>query len=330
MANPAPGWYPDNADPRFLRWWDGNAWTPHTQPRPQPQPQPQAQQPQAVQHQQPVQPQHGHTPHVHPTQQHGQQAHAQQAQQAHAQQAQQAHPQHAYAQQHGYGPPEHAHPQGGGHHAQQAGGGQVRPGPLFTAPEILIAQQTSVFGISANAGAYRIFDTAGTQIGVFKEPDSTTSRLFDKVNPLADFTAKSFELTDAQGQVLLKVDNPQGFKDTLKPKFHVSAATGPVGLIEQQKVFAGRGFVFTVNGQPYGHFEEAGREGFSLRFICRDVHGNQIAEFIKRSAGRQSFKEIATQDDSYVLLRPQPIPEPLGSLVLISACAMDSVFFERP
>lgn len=29
-----PGWYPDHHDPRLLRWWDGNAWSYHVQPRP--------------------------------------------------------------------------------------------------------------------------------------------------------------------------------------------------------------------------------------------------------------------------------------------------------
>lgn len=27
-----PGWYPDPSDPRFVRWWDGVVWTPHTTP----------------------------------------------------------------------------------------------------------------------------------------------------------------------------------------------------------------------------------------------------------------------------------------------------------
>lgn len=28
----APGWYPDPQNPNIVRWWDGDAWSPHTQP----------------------------------------------------------------------------------------------------------------------------------------------------------------------------------------------------------------------------------------------------------------------------------------------------------
>lgn len=56
-----PGWYPDQANPQLLRWWDGYAWTPHTQPNPAaapPQPAPQPVQPyQFHPGQPPVQPQ---------------------------------------------------------------------------------------------------------------------------------------------------------------------------------------------------------------------------------------------------------------------------------
>jgi hypothetical protein len=35
---PQPGWYADPGGQQLLRWWDGRAWTPHTQPGPDTQP----------------------------------------------------------------------------------------------------------------------------------------------------------------------------------------------------------------------------------------------------------------------------------------------------
>lgn len=39
-APPPPAWYPDQADPRFVRWWDGQQWTQHVRPAPAQQPPP--------------------------------------------------------------------------------------------------------------------------------------------------------------------------------------------------------------------------------------------------------------------------------------------------
>ena len=33
QGQPGPNWYPDPQNQAMMRWWDGQAWTPHTQPR---------------------------------------------------------------------------------------------------------------------------------------------------------------------------------------------------------------------------------------------------------------------------------------------------------
>lgn len=327
MTAPSPGWYADQASPQLLRWWDGTAWTQHTQPNPQ-QPQPAQAPPQQY-----VQPQQQPVYQQQPAYQQPQQGYPQQQgyqqQQAYPQQQQPQQPyQQGYQQAGAAGFAGQQPQQGMQHGAAGMGGGQVGMGPLYTATELLIAQKAKVFGVSSKAGAYEIFDANQQQVGMFREPETLAGKALDKLNPLADFKTKNFELTDPGGTVLLKIDQPQSFKATLKPKFEVTTGAGyPVGIISNPKVMS-TAFVFLVNGHEVGGFVREGG-GFSARFPVRDAQGRQIAEFVKRSAGKKSFKEVFTQDDSYVLLRPQPIPEPLGSLVLISACALDAAFYEN-
>jgi len=348
MTSPAPGWYQDPGNPQVLRWWDGSTWTQHTQPNPhaqpaqQPPPAPQQQAPQPRQYppqQAPQQqqyapqqaPQQQYAPQQAPQQQYAPQQAPQQyaaAQQGFAPQPQQGfapQPQQGFAPQ----PQQGFAPQP----AQQGfQGGPTVQHPLYTAPELLIAQKVKVFGVSSNAGAYQIFDTSNTQIGVFKEADGLGRKALDMMNPLSGLRAKEFALTDAQDAVVLKVRHPQGLGAALKPKFEVlNPQDQVIGMVERKKVFAKLGFIFTVNGTEIGHFEHVKgmRSSASMRFVCRDANRNQVGEIVKRGVGQKSFKEVFTQDDSYVLLRPNPIPEPLGSLVLISACALDQVFFER-
>src|SRR5690606_2834579 len=190
MTSPAPGWYPDPGNPQLLRWWDGNTWTPHTQPNPHGQP--------------------GHAP----GQPQQAPAHAQHGQPQYTGQP----PQHAAA---GFAPQ-----QPSGLAPQQAAQANVPAGPapqhpLYTAPELLIAQKATFVGLSGNAGAYQIFDPANNQIGTFKEERSVFRRAVKLVDELSVFGSRHFALTDAQDNTVLTVRLPQGFSSALKPKFEV-------------------------------------------------------------------------------------------------------------
>src|SRR5690606_7406587 len=186
MTSPAPGWYQDPGNPQVLRWWDGSTWTQHTQPNPhaqpaqQPPPAPQQQAPQPRQYPPQQAPQQQYAPQQAPQQQYAPQQAPQQQyapqqapqQYAAAQQGFAPQPQQGFAPQpqQGFAP----QPQQGfaPQPAQQSfQGGPTVQHPLYTAPEQLIAQKVKVFGVSSNAGAYQIFDTSNTQIGVFKEAD---------------------------------------------------------------------------------------------------------------------------------------------------------------
>jgi hypothetical protein len=80
-------------------------------------------------------------------------------------------------------------------------------------------------------------------------------------------------------------------------------------------------------GTAVGGFEA--KNWLSRRFPITDHQGTQVAEIVKRHAfDRSSLKEILTTDDSYALHRPQPLAEPLGSLVVAAALCLDAAIFE--
>ncbi|MFC7404054.1 DUF2510 domain-containing protein [Georgenia alba] len=292
MTNPDAGWYPDHHDRTLLRWWDGNGWTAHTQPTP---PAPGSRREAAAPPAPPAPPAPAGAP-------------------APAQAA----------------PPAPAAAQAPAAVAQASSG---EGPPLYTAPEVVVVQQDRVVGVDPEAGRYLLYDPAGTYLGMFKEPRTTGQNVFSFVNPLETWRTRHFELTDAAGRVILHAAHPQGVTTPLKPSFEVRWGNGaPVGTVEKENASViatpTLRFVFTAGGHRVGHFENVAGDHRSMTFACWDGAGNQVADFVKQTSVTEQMATLFTGGDTYVLRRPRPIPEPLGSLVLLSACLIDTAYFD--
>lgn len=199
-----------------------------------------------------------------------------------------------------------------------------RTNPLYSEP-MLIVSQRAWSGLTA---AYDVFDQHQQQVGSVNQVDkSGAARALRFLSSNArGFLTKRYEVRGAQGQPLLTIEQPA---KTFKSKFTVSRADGTlIGDIEQRNLVGKARLAFSVNGAAVG--ELAAESWASRNFAVTDEHGRQVATVAKRNAfDKTSVKEVFTTDDSYVLERPQPLPEPFGSLVVATALCLDAAFYEQ-
>ncbi|GAA1239052.1 hypothetical protein GCM10009676_24570 [Prauserella halophila] len=355
MTQPPPGWYPDQADPRYLRWWDGYRWTPYTQPVPQPQspqqqypPQqyPQPQYPQAFQYeprhpaaQQPQggQPQHSQQ-HPHYPQQPAQQASQPAPQQPAPQQSApqqparqqpglpyQGGPQHQVAPQ--SGPAAHAGAaQGGaapGGAAQAGAAAQLGAGPVYTAQALHIVQDKRLFvGMLAKA-SYAVTDHTGTPVGAVVQVNPDESK---HVRTYSDDgggagLSQHFELVDLSGAPYFHVARALRAQSAAKPRFDVTLPDGtPLGHVESEKLVGRITLGLYVGGVRAGQLKMGGMRNTVLNLT--DAGGQQIVECERKPP-------MFSREDAYNLTRPYPTPEPLGTMVLAGIIAVDNAFFAK-
>lgn len=297
MTAPVPGWYPEQSNPHLLRWWDGYAWTPHTQPNPAAAPPPQFQPPPAAPY--PVAPQQVQQQPVQPYQFHPGQPPAQ-------------------PQPNGPAAPQPAAAQSGAVGAV----GQIGVGPLFTDPVIRVVEDARLLGMLESAH-YRILGQTGHQIGAIQqislEAPAAKARLFATE---AGWIGQSqhFQVLDAGGALVLHVARALQARSAHRPRFEITAADGqPVGLVESEKLVGRITFGFTVAGGP----RVAGIKAEGMRnrqFGLTDQQDQRFAQY-DREPPSDDF------GDSYTVTRYRPTPEPLGTAVLTAIVALDAGFF---
>ena len=186
--------------------------------------------------------------------------------------------------------------------------------PLLTEPVLVVNQKAKLFERSAE---YAVFDRGGRRLGTVREVDQ---RFLKKAmgGGGANGTHR-FQVVDVSGQVVLSLLRPA---KVLKSKMVVIGVGGAQGEIVQKNVgvFTGVRFGLRSGGDELGTITAASWREWD--FGIQDAGGSEIARITKTWAGWT--KERFTKADNYVVQIHRPLQEPLRSLVLASALAIDT------
>jgi hypothetical protein len=200
---------------------------------------------------------------------------------------------------------------------------RVGSGPLYATAELLVVEQAP----AGNALSFQLLDAAARVLGTVHQVDAT-GRAGVALPAVAEQDMRYYRLFDAAGTPLLQMVQPYGAGNVFKPKFSVTDARGaPIGEIKAETAGMGKNRLsYHVGGTPAGGFKAT--SWLSSKYRVHDAWDKQVAEIVKREFGENPLPHIPSEHESYLLSRPQPLPEPLGSLVLLSPVALDIAYHD--
>jgi uncharacterized protein YxjI len=198
-----------------------------------------------------------------------------------------------------------------------AGGAQTGGGTLFTEPVLVVSQKAKLLEINAE---YTVYDQLGRQVGVVREVGQSFMKKALGVRPEGQRTRR-LQVVDMEGCVVLALTRPAKI---VRSKVIVRDGEGvQIGEIAQKSfgIIGKVRFVLEAGGRTVGSInaESSGAWDFSIQ----DTAGDEIARITKTWAGLA--KELFTKGDNYVVQIHRSLDEPLRSLVISAALAVDTV-----
>ncbi len=198
-----------------------------------------------------------------------------------------------------------------------AAGAQVGGGTLFTEPVLVVNQKAKLRDVNVD---YAVYDQHGQQIGAVREVRQSIMKKVLWGKPMSG-PGRTYRLqvVDLNGRVLIALTRPVSM---LRSKMIVRDANGAeIGRIVQKNIgiFGRVRFALVSGGQSLGSMN--GKDRSSWDFNIQDATGNEIARITKTWAGLA--KELFTKGDNYVVQIHRPLDEPLLSLVIAAALAVD-------
>lgn len=197
-----------------------------------------------------------------------------------------------------------------------AGGAATGGGTLFTEMILVVNQKAKLIELN---NEYAVLDQHGNQIGGVRQVgQSTAKKVLRALTNVDQFLTHKLQIVDRDGSVALALTRPAKL---VKSKVLVHDGLGnEVGAIVQQNAIGKIRFGLEAGGQQVGSINAENWRAWN--FNIQDASGTEVARITKTWEGLA--KTMFTTADNYVVQIHQPLPQPLHSLVVAAALAVDT------
>ena len=189
-------------------------------------------------------------------------------------------------------------------------------GSIFDEPVLIVNQKAKIIELN---NQYGVFDREGRQLAAVNQVgQSTAKKVLRLVSSLDQFLTHQLEITDANGNVALRLTRPaKVFKSTVVVS---DGQDREIGRIVQDNVFGKIHFTLQAGEHTYGSIRAENWRAWDFRI--EDHTGTEVARITKTFEGLA--KTLFTTADNYVVQIHTKLPQPLNALVVASALSVDT------
>jgi uncharacterized protein YxjI len=189
-------------------------------------------------------------------------------------------------------------------------------GSILTEPILIVNQKAKLIEIN---NEYAIFNQHAQQIGAIREVGQSAAKKAVRLLTKYDqFLTHKLQIVDGYGNVLLQVTRPA---KVMKSRVIIMNGQGQeIGQIVQQNVFGKIRFAIEAGGQTIGSINAENWRAWN--FAIRDAREYEVGRITKTWEGLA--KTMFTTADNYVVQIDPNLTEPMRSVVVASALAVDT------
>jgi uncharacterized protein YxjI len=189
-------------------------------------------------------------------------------------------------------------------------------GTIFTEPILVVNQKAKLIEVN---NEYAIYDQHGRQLGAVRQVGQSMAKKAIRVLTSYDqFMTHKLQVVDVYGNVLLALTRPA---KVLKSRVIVQNGTGDeIGQIVQQNAIGKIRFSLEAAGHTWGSVNAENWRAWN--FNIQDHTGAEVARITKTWEGLA--KTMFTTADNYVVQIHRPLDDPLRTLVVSAALAVDT------